>query len=214
MAEGYKDWAAGDVLTAADLEDYTVKQSVMRFASAAARDSALTSVLAEGMVAYLKDVDQIMMYSGSAWENVEQVGAWRSWTPTLTASVTNPTLGTGSSTEGFYIKIGRTVIAQFAIVFGSSGVNPGSGSYRIELPFAYVQRFTGVGWHYVGDARLIDFGSGSAQASLQLNSGNRVTMIYPAAWPTGATLVVGDAAPWTWAATDQIHGQVIYEVAS
>lgn len=214
MAEGYKDWAAGDVLTAADLEDYTVKQSVMRFASAAARDSALTSVLTEGMVAYLKDVDQIMMYSGSAWENVEQVGAWRSWTPTLTASVTNPTLGTGSAAEGFYMKIGRTVIAQFAILFGSSGVNAGSGVYRIDLPVVATQRFTGIGWHNVGDVRLVDFGSGEARASIGLNSTGLITMTYPAAWPTGAATSVGAAAPWTWAATDQMHGRLIYEAAS
>lgn len=67
MAEGYKDWSAGDILTAADLEDYTVKQSVMVFADASARTTALTSVLREGMVSYLKDTDSTEVYDGSAW---------------------------------------------------------------------------------------------------------------------------------------------------
>lgn len=70
MAEGYKDWSAGDILTAADLEDYTVKQSVMVFADASARTTALSSVLREGMMSYLKDTDTVEKYDGSAWAAV------------------------------------------------------------------------------------------------------------------------------------------------
>jgi hypothetical protein len=70
MAEGYKDWSAGEILTAADLEDYTVKQSVMRFADSSARTTALSGVLAEGMVSYLKDTDSVEVYDGSAWAAV------------------------------------------------------------------------------------------------------------------------------------------------
>lgn len=70
MAEGYKDWAAGDILTAADLEDYTVKQSVMIFDDSSARTTALTAVLREGMVSYLKDPNTIEVYDGSAWAAV------------------------------------------------------------------------------------------------------------------------------------------------
>jgi hypothetical protein len=70
MAEGYKDWSAGDILTAADLEDYTVKQSVMRFADSSARTSALSGVLAEGMMSYLKDTNTVEVYDGSAWAAV------------------------------------------------------------------------------------------------------------------------------------------------
>ena len=70
MAEGYKDWAPGDILTAGDLEDYTVKQSVMVFADASARTTALSGVLREGMVSYLKDTDSLELYDGSAWAAV------------------------------------------------------------------------------------------------------------------------------------------------
>ncbi len=70
MSEGYKDWSAGDILTAADLEDYTVKQSVMVFADSSARTTALSGVLREGMVSYLKDTDSLELYDGSAWAAV------------------------------------------------------------------------------------------------------------------------------------------------
>jgi hypothetical protein len=64
---GYKNFNTGDVLTAGDVDNYLMEQTVMVFASAAARTSALTSVLAEGMISYLKDTNSTEYYSGSAW---------------------------------------------------------------------------------------------------------------------------------------------------
>jgi hypothetical protein len=64
---GYKLFATGDVLTAAQVNTYLQEQAVMVFANAAARTTALASVLAEGMVTYLKDTDALEIYSGSAW---------------------------------------------------------------------------------------------------------------------------------------------------
>ena len=62
---GFKTFATGDVLTAADTNGYLM-QGVWTFASAAARDAAVTSPQ-EGNVCYLKDTDAVMTYSGSAW---------------------------------------------------------------------------------------------------------------------------------------------------
>lgn len=64
---GYKLFNTGDVLTAAQVNTYLQEQVVMVFASAAARTTALSGVLAEGMVSYLKDTDALEIYSGSAW---------------------------------------------------------------------------------------------------------------------------------------------------
>jgi hypothetical protein len=62
---GFKTFATGDVLTAADTNGYLM-QGVWTFANAAARDAAVTSPQ-EGNVCYLKDTDAVMTYSGSAW---------------------------------------------------------------------------------------------------------------------------------------------------
>ena len=67
MAEGCKDFAPGDILTAADVDDYLMRQMVMRFADASARTSALSSVLVEGMVSYLKDTNTVEVYDGTSW---------------------------------------------------------------------------------------------------------------------------------------------------
>lgn len=63
---GKKTFQQFDILTAADTNGYLMDQSVMRFASAAARDTAIPSPT-EGMVCYLDDVNWLMVYTGSAW---------------------------------------------------------------------------------------------------------------------------------------------------
>jgi len=63
--QGFKTFATGDVLTAADVNGYLM-QGVLVFASATARDSAITAPQA-GQTAYLKDSNTITSYSGSAW---------------------------------------------------------------------------------------------------------------------------------------------------
>lgn len=62
--------------------------------------------------------------------------AWDSYTPALTASTTNPTLGAGSSASGTYLQYGHKIGGEGDILFGSSGVVAGSGSYAVSLPVA------------------------------------------------------------------------------
>lgn len=64
---GFKTFNTGDVLTASDVNTYLMQQTVMVFASSAARSTALGANVAEGMLSYLKDTDKIEVYNGSAW---------------------------------------------------------------------------------------------------------------------------------------------------
>lgn len=88
----FKDFAAGDILTAADVDDYLMRQTVMVFADSTARDTALTAVLAEGMFCYLNDTNAFQYYDGSAWQDVSNPGD-------ITA-VTAGTALTGGGTSG------------------------------------------------------------------------------------------------------------------
>jgi hypothetical protein len=63
---GFKDFEAGEVLTASDVDNYLMVQSIMVFASATARGTAITSPT-EGMFCFLKDTDGVEYYTGSAW---------------------------------------------------------------------------------------------------------------------------------------------------
>lgn len=71
----FKDFTAGDILTAADVDNYLMRQSVMTFADAAARDAALVSgIVAEGMVIYLADTNTLQYYDSASWQPVSNPG--------------------------------------------------------------------------------------------------------------------------------------------
>lgn len=77
---GFKDFQTGEVLTAADVDGYLM-QGVWVFASAAARDAAVTSPQ-EGNFAYLKDTNVTTYYTGSAWANLDTTGMTNPMTTT------------------------------------------------------------------------------------------------------------------------------------
>ena len=86
---GFKLFANGEVLNASDVNTYLQQQTVMVFASAAARTTALSGVLAEGMCSYLQDDNTVYVYNGSAWVNIGNSG-----------DITGVTAGTGLSGGG------------------------------------------------------------------------------------------------------------------
>jgi hypothetical protein len=85
---GYKLFATGDVLTAAQVNTYLMQQTVMVFASSTARNTALSGVVSEGMLAYLLDTNDLTLYDGAAWNSF---GA---------GDITGVTAGTGLSGGG------------------------------------------------------------------------------------------------------------------
>ena len=64
---GWREWVAGEQLTAANMQDYLQDQSVMRFADASTRTTALSGTLTEGMISYLDDTNSVEVYDGSSW---------------------------------------------------------------------------------------------------------------------------------------------------
>lgn len=68
---GAKLFVSGDVLTAAQVNTFLMDQTIMRFATTAARDAAFGGVgeptLAEGMFAYIDADNKLYFYDGSAW---------------------------------------------------------------------------------------------------------------------------------------------------
>ena len=63
-------------------------------------------------------------------------GAWQSYTPTWTASTTNPSIGNGSIV-GRYLQIGKTCWFRAYLQFGTT-TTAGSGNYSVGLPVASV----------------------------------------------------------------------------
>lgn len=128
---------------------------------------------------------------------------WQDWTPSLTALTTNPTLGTGSTAAGRFLRVGSLVVAEARISFGTSGTNAGSGAYRVSLP--------------VDAARGTVLGSGvltdSSTGNIRVCAVQRATLNVSAArlWVTDAE--VTNNAPWAWAASDTITVNFMFEAA-
>ena len=70
----YRDFTVGQVLTSQQVDEFLMLQTIMKFADAAARDTALAAVLAKGMFCFLEDTNAFQFYSGSAWVDVSQIG--------------------------------------------------------------------------------------------------------------------------------------------
>lgn len=69
MGSGYKVFSSATKATAADINNYLMTQAVMTFATAAARDSAITAPV-QGMAAYIKSGDSsegLYTYNGTSW---------------------------------------------------------------------------------------------------------------------------------------------------
>jgi len=73
---GRKVFSAGDVLAAADVDGYLMDQSVMVFASSAARSSALGTAVSAGMFTYLQDTASFEGYNGTTWAAVGGAGGF------------------------------------------------------------------------------------------------------------------------------------------
>jgi hypothetical protein len=63
---GYRTFTAGEVLTAANTQNYLQDQVITVYANNAAATAALPSP-GEGQFRYLKDTDAFEYYTGSAW---------------------------------------------------------------------------------------------------------------------------------------------------
>ena len=142
---GFKTFTTGEVLTAADTNGYLM-QGVLVFASAAARDAAITSPQ-EGQFAYLKDTNVTTYYTGSAWANLDTTGMTNPMTTTgdivyASSGSTPGRIGIGSTGNVLTVAGGipswaapaggggMTSIASGSLSGGSLSLTSISGSYN------------------------------------------------------------------------------------
>jgi hypothetical protein len=138
---GYKLFNTGDVLTAAQVNTYLMEQTVMVFADAAARTTALTGVVSEGMISYLKDTNAVEVYNGSAWVSSDDPNAIQNTIVdakgdliTATAADTPARLAVGSN--------GDTLVADSAASTGLRYIPYGSINYAVNGGMDIWQRGT------------------------------------------------------------------------
>lgn len=139
---------------------------------------------------------------------------WTAYTPALTASTTNPTLGTGGSfaQEGSYLLEGDWVHVFGNFRFGTSGPAAGSGTYRIGLPAAapaISSDRADVGT--IGGAELGDDSTGNRYRRA-LALGASTYLVMPSFGDPFTE--VTNSSPFTWAASDYIIFAATYRSAA
>jgi hypothetical protein len=97
---GFIEFTTGDILTAATANGYLASQTVMVFASAAARTSAIASPQ-EGMMSYLKDTNSVEYYSGSAWVAVSGGGGGGGYTSLASGSLSGSSVTLNSISSAY-----------------------------------------------------------------------------------------------------------------
>ena len=161
-------------------------------------------------MAYLRDVDAMVVYTGAAWIVAKYLAGAATYTPAWTAATSNPSLGNGT-VVGRYQQLGRFIHVYARLTAGSTSTF-GSGAYRLSLPSApgspngTDQRISG---------QIFDSSAGIYYPLMcQVSDLGHVNLQYfGVTGSTIRTLNVDPAGPFTWANGDQIFIFGMYEVA-
>lgn len=170
---GYKLFNTGDVLLASEVNTYLMQQTVMKFANASARTTALSGVLAEGMLSYLADTNATEVYDGSSWVSVSGTGD-------ITAVTTgaNSGLAGGVTTGNADIKINFASKGQLAVGTGSGTtdfLNVGTNGHTLVADSGET---LGVKWAAPTGAGLVLITSDTALTGSAVSFNNVFTSTY------------------------------------
>ena len=136
------------------------------------------------------------------------LGAWIDYTPTWTATTTNPVIGNGTIT-GRYSLVNKTVTAQIYISMGST-TTYGSGNFLLTLP---VTAATTLGsFAALGSAWYYDASANNATTGIA-NVNNGSTTIFGLRYTGTNAGNVTAIAPYTWASGDFITATIQYKAA-
>ena len=136
--------------------------------------------------------------------------SWQNYTPSLTASVTNPVIGNGTL-SGRYVTLGATVIGEIRVIAGTVGFSRGSGIYTVTLPTAGVYE----NYQPVGQVVMRDEGPGITYfgtAIFNNNINNRLELfIHSQSASFDEGVAITESSPFLFSANDKILIHFQYE---
>jgi hypothetical protein len=174
---GYRLFNTGDILTAAQVQNNLQNQSVMFFASAAARDAdtALTAALTEGMFCYLADTDTTLYYDGTAWQSFG-TGDVTGLTAGAGITITNP----GGPVPTIAISSNPTLTSPKEVNTTTAG--PATGTVDLDVVTSSVLIFTS---DATADWTLNVRGNGATTLDSIMATGEQISVVFET--PIGAT---------------------------
>lgn len=162
----------------------------------------------EGATIYETDTDRYAKYTGSAWEYF--AGSRVTVTPTLSASTTPPTMGTGATRNAWYAYLpGPSIHYVFFIRFGTSGTNQGSGNYTVSLPVTANAALGVNGAPAFGSCVVADASAGTFRIGTTYIDQTDLSTVRAI---VESSVVLGSGSPWAWAASDYVAGSITYPI--
>lgn len=172
----FKTWATNEVLTSSDMNTYVGKQVISQLTSV-----TLPSSPGEGQTVYCTDTDKFVVWDGAAWQEVLQVGAWTSFTPTLAQNGAKST-----STNSFaYARVGgRCIDVDGQITCTQAGT--AGNKITLSLPVTAASRYvaaTPIGSAFYNDGAAWRIGNAvidtTTTVAIQLDNQSNVYGIVP-----------------------------------
>lgn len=174
-----------------------------------------------GQLGYDIDTSSWEGSSAAGWRRLlndpdNDTGTWVPYTPTLTAGGTTVNVGSTGRKVGRRKLIGKTVFAEFEILWNGTGLASGAGLYVIGLPFNTAAEWEGsapVGqcWIYNGNGNYI-------RGTIPGGAGTGGLNIWVTASPTSSVHLNFNASSWATytsavlGAGGYITGSLMYEI--
>lgn len=201
--------AGATSITNGDITDLRTRAAALGGRIIAPSTNVPTTNLAEGLEAFLPDVDRIQSaLDSSTWGTTAHLGAWTTYTPTLTSSGGGLNVGSTATQLGRWMRLGRLILGTVAITAGGAGIASGSGEMRLPIPVAYRADDTQV----LGVASFRN-GAGSAWVQGQLTQVSGDALSVRMLVPQSVSTVAGQGGG-SLDSGAQLRGLFLYEAAA
>lgn len=158
----YKVFSNGNALNASELNTYLMNQSVISFATATARDAALTSPTEGTPIVWLEDSNKHVYYTGSAWAdlitpassgNAIINGAFDIWQ--RGTSFSNPSTNSFTADRYYIVHDGSGATRTISQQTFTPGTAPVAG-YEGQFFYRYNQSVAGSGGTYASIVHKVE----------------------------------------------------------
>ena len=203
MGSGVKNFGA-ETLTSGDVDGYLMRQTIMCFDNDTTRDTDLTGILEDGMVAYHRNTNSFHFYDSSITLPTSSDDGWRPWYSqwgAFSPTFTNFTLGDG------------TFLGVYRWEFGSLHT-------RGQVTLGSTSSFSGAITMNIPDSRTGD-AYGSYGASILNDTGTQLYSAVVSVAPSASVIRwtyngggVTSTAPFTWVSGDVFTWDIVVNPAT
>lgn len=204
---GYKLFGT-ETVSSAEAMGYWMRQVVSSHVDLSARTGAITAV-PEGHIAVDRDTNRLWIGEVTdQWVPFGSYGEWdTTFSPTLYATTTNPTMGTGPTNACRFMRHGTHCVAHMYIKFGTS-MAAGSGIYEMDVPVDLAADLS------VSDEQIVGWGIAKDDSTGQVYSvvARAISATRVRFEVHGATGDMDNTTPLTWGDSDIVfNGTLSYE---